>query len=72
MDLSGVGKLLLVAAVLLAVLGVTFLLVGKGILPRLPGDFSFGRRNVRVFIPLGTSIVLSILLTVILNLLFRR
>jgi hypothetical protein len=71
-DPSGVGKLLLVAAVLRAALGVTFLLIGKGILPRLPGDFSFGRGNVRVFIPLGTSIVLSILLTVILNLLFRR
>jgi hypothetical protein len=72
MDLSGVGKMLLAAAVLLAVLGVTFLLIGRGILPRLPGNFSFGRGNVRVFVPLGTSIVLSILLTVVLNLLFRR
>jgi hypothetical protein len=71
-DLSGLGRVLLVAAVVLALFGVLFLLAGKGVIPRMPGDFSFGRRNFRVYIPLGTSIVLSIVLTVILNLFFRR
>ena len=56
----------------MAVFGVLLLLSGKGLLPHLPGDFSFGRGNVRVFIPIGTSIVVSIILTVVLNLLFRR
>jgi hypothetical protein len=32
----------------------------------LPGDFSFGGRNWRVYFPLASSIVLSILLTLIL------
>ena len=72
MDLSGVGKLLLILAAVLAVFGLVFFLVGRGVLPRLPGDFSFGGRNWRVYLPLGTSIVISIVLTVLLNLFFRR
>lgn len=39
---------------------------------RLPGDFSFGTPTVRFFIPLGTSLLLSILLTIILTLMNRR
>jgi len=38
----------------------------------LPGDLSFGNGNVRVFVPLGTSLVLSLLLTLLLNLFLRR
>jgi hypothetical protein len=41
-------------------------------LGRLPGDFSFGNGNVRFFIPLGTSILISVLLTIILTLMNRR
>ena len=37
----------------------------------LPGDLSWRRGNVRVYVPLATSIVLSIVLTVVLNLLRR-
>lgn len=40
-------------------------------LGRLPGDLRFGSGSTRVFIPLGTSIVLSIVLSVLLAL-FRR
>ena len=72
MDLSGVGKLLLVVAAVLAVFGLVFFLAGRGVIPRLPGDFSFGGTNWRVYLPLGTSIALSIVLTVVLNLFFRR
>jgi hypothetical protein len=72
MDLSGWGRLLLVLAGVLALLGVVLLFVGRGVIPRLPGDFSFGKGNVRVYVPLGTSILVSIVLTVVLNLIFRR
>ena len=41
-------------------------------LGRLPGDFTFGNQNFRVFIPLGTSVLLSILLTIVLALMNRR
>ena len=72
MDLSGLGKLLLAVGVFVVAIGAILLLVGKGIAPRLPGDLSFGRGNTRVFIPLGTSLVLSVILTLVLNLFFRR
>ncbi len=72
MDLAGLGKALLVLALVLAVVGGMFTLMGKGVRPRVPGDLSFGKGNVRAFVPVGTSILVSIVLTVLLNLLFRR
>jgi hypothetical protein len=71
-DLSGIGKLLLGLAVVLALFGLVFLLMGRGVLPKLPGDMSFGRGNTRIYIPLGTSLLLSVVLTVLLNLFLRR
>ena len=38
----------------------------------LPGDITFKSGNVTVYIPLATSIVLSVILTVVVNLLFRQ
>ena len=38
----------------------------------LPGDITFKSGNVTVYIPIATSIILSIVLTVVLNLLFRH
>jgi hypothetical protein len=71
-DLSGVGKLLIIAGIVVVALGVLFLLTGRGVIPRLPGDLSFGRGHTRVYIPIGTSILLSVILTVLLNLFFWR
>jgi hypothetical protein len=72
MDLSGLGKMVIVFGLALVGLGSLFILVGKGLWPHLPGDLSFKLGSVRVFFPLATSIVLSIALTLLLNLFFRR
>jgi hypothetical protein len=72
MDLSGVGRLLLILAAVLAVIGVLFVLAGRGLLPRLPGDVALERGNTRFYFPLGTSILVSLILTVVLNLFLRR
>jgi Protein of unknown function (DUF2905) len=72
MDLSGVGRLLLILAAVLAVIGVLFVLAGRGLLPRLPGDVAIERGNTRFYFPLGTSILVSLILTVVLNLFLRR
>lgn len=72
MDLSGLGKFLVVAGVVLVLFGLVFVLAGKGLIPRLPGDLRFGKGNTRVYVPLGTSIVLSVVLTIVLNLILRR
>jgi hypothetical protein len=72
-DLQPIGRLLIVAGIVLALVGL-LLVLGPRIpfLGRLPGDFEFESGNVRVFVPLGTMLLLSLLLTIILNVLNRR
>ena len=69
-----VGRLLLVMGLVVAGLGVLLMLGRK--LPfrigRLPLDFHYQRENFSFYFPLGTSIVLSLLLTLVLSLLNRR
>jgi hypothetical protein len=72
MDLGDLGRMLVVGAVVLGIAGLVLLGASALGLGRLPGDLSFQRGNVRVYAPLATSIVLSIVATVVLNLLFRR
>ena len=72
MDLQQLGRLLLVVGVVVAAVGGLFLLGGALGLGRLPGDLSFGRGNLRVYVPLASSIVLSLVATLLLNLFFRR
>lgn len=70
------GKALLGFAVLLAIVGGVLLIAGRVGLPlgRLPGDFAFRGKNVRIYLPLGTSILISVILTLLFYLLskFRR
>jgi hypothetical protein len=63
------GRLLLVFGVLLAVIGGALMLFGRW---HLPGDFTFRSGGVTVYVPIATSIILSILLTLVLNVLFRQ
>lgn len=72
METSGVGRILLIVGVIALVAGGIFLLLGKMGLGSMPGDVQWGKGNVRFYFPLGTSIVLSIILTVLLNLFLRR
>lgn len=71
-DASQIGKVLLVGAVMLALLGLVFLAGSALGVSRIPGDLSFGKRNVHVYVPIATSVILSLVATVVLNLLFRR
>jgi len=64
-----VGRMLLVFGILLVVIGGALTLFGRF---QLPGDFTFRSGTLTVYIPLATSIVLSILATVVLNLIFRQ
>ena len=63
------GKLLVVVGLVISGIGVLIMLgVPFG---RLPGDFAVKRGNFAFYVPLATSIVLSILLTLLFAL-FRR
>ena len=67
------GRMLIVLGVVIAVVGVVLLVAGRvpG-LGRLPGDIHVERGGWSVYFPLGTSIVLSLLLTLVLWLIGRR
>lgn len=75
-DLGGVGRLLIGVGVALVVVGLLVVLAGQlpflSRLGRLPGDFTIRRGPVTIYAPLLTSIILSIVLTIALNLIFRR
>ncbi len=72
MGLTDIGRVLLGLGAVLAVVGGVLVLAGRAGLSRLPGDLSFGGDSVRVYIPLATCLVLSLIATIVLNLLARR
>ncbi|MGF7185347.1 hypothetical protein GGQ84_001434 [Desulfitispora alkaliphila] len=72
-DLSGIGKMLVFGGLLLLIIGGLFLLLGKLFnVGRLPGDILIQRGNVTFFFPIATGIIISIILTVLLNIFFSR
>jgi hypothetical protein len=69
---TDLGRMLLIAGALLVVAGLVLTFAGR--LPglgRLPGDIAIERENFRLYIPFGTMIVVSLVLTLILNLITR-
>ena len=66
------GKLLIGAALVLVVLGTIFLLLGRLGIDRLPGDLVLRRGNATFYFPIGLMILLSVVGTIVLNLVFRR
>jgi hypothetical protein len=67
------GKWLMIIGVLVLLLGAA-LQFAPGLVNwfgRLPGDLRFGSGNTRVFIPVTSMLLLSIILTIIVNL-FRN
>lgn len=68
-----VGKLLIILGAFIVVVGLA-LTFGPRIpfLGRLPGDIAIDRGNVHFYFPIVTCLVLSVVLTLILNLFFRR
>jgi len=67
------GKYLILAGILLAVLGVLFYFAsGSSWLGRLPGDFVIRKDKFTFYFPLATSLLLSAVVTLILFLLNRR
>ena len=63
------GKFLIIAGVVLIILGVILHFAPRLPFPgKLPGDIVIDRGNFKMFIPITTSILLSVILTVILYL----
>lgn len=70
--MGDIGRLLIGMGAVLIVIGALLLFAGKvPWLGRLPGDILIERENVRILIPIGTMLLLSLVLTVIANLVAR-
>ena len=74
MDANTVARLLVIVGILFVLAGGLVYMGGRfGFfgLGRLPGDIRIEGDNVRVYIPIATSIILSIILTAILYIISR-
>jgi hypothetical protein len=71
--MAGFGKLLIFLGAILVLAGALILFLGKTHLPlgRLPGDLLFRGKNTTFYLPLTTSIVLSLLLSLFLYVMGR-
>ncbi len=65
------GRLLLIGGGLIAFAGLLFLIFGRLGLGRLPGDIFIQRENFTFYFPLVTMIIISIVLTLLVNFLRR-
>jgi len=72
MNWTDSGRFLIIAGTVIIILGLIFMLSDKIPLGRLPGDLHFGSGRFKVYIPIATSILLSIVLTIILNFFARK
>jgi hypothetical protein len=70
--MEGLARLILALAAGLALLGLALLLASKLGLGRLPGDVVVRRGNLSLYLPIGLMVLLSLVLTIVLNLLLRR
>ena len=69
---QGFGRLLLLSGAILMAAGLALSLAPKiPWLGKLPGDFVFQRERMTLYVPLGTSILLSVVLTAVLWILGR-
>ncbi len=75
MDLQAVGRFLLIIGIVLALLGGLLMLLGR--LPlfssfgSLPGDIRIQGRGFSCFIPIVSLILLSVIITILLNIIIR-
>ena len=70
---DSLAKVLILAGVVLALLGGLLLFVGKvPFLGKLPGDIMIRRETWSLYVPLTTSLVISVILTVLVALFSRR
>lgn len=68
-----IGKMLMITGIVIFTIGGIFYLFK--FLPsfgNLPGDVTIRKNNFVIYFPLATSILISVILTIVLNLILRR
>ena len=68
-----IGKMLLGVGLLITFLGLVLLVAGRFNLPfgNLPGDIAYQKKNLTVFAPFGTMLLISVIITIVLNIFSR-
>jgi Protein of unknown function (DUF2905) len=66
------GRFLVVLGLMTVLIGLFLSFGGRLGLGRLPGDISINRGNLRIYAPLGTCLLLSVVLTVLFRLFSPR
>jgi hypothetical protein len=68
------GKLILFIGIVISIIGIIAILLGRIGIFKLPGDIELGGKTWKVYFPIVSCIVISILLTVIIWLIqyFRK
>jgi len=73
MGIGFLGKFLILFGLIIMLMGL-MLTFSKHIpyLGKLPGDIFYERGSVKIYFPLMTSVLISIILTLVINLIIRR
>ena len=68
-----IGKFLVIIGIIIIIIGTILMLSGKiPFIGKLPGDIIIEKKNFTIYIPIATSILLSLLLTLILWIIGRK
>lgn len=72
-SLEAIGKMLVFFGIFMVLFGLLFMLAGKiPFLGKLPGDIAIHTKRFLFYFPIVTSLIISLLLTVIINVIFRH
>ncbi len=68
-----IGKMMIAAGLLITFAGFVLLVAGRYDLPfgNLPGDMTYQKKNLTIFAPFGTMLLISVVITIILNIFSR-
>lgn len=71
--MQNLGKTIIIIGLTLVVIGAALTVAGKIGLPfgKLPGDITYQKKNITIFAPLGSMLVLSLIISLILNIFSR-
>ena len=75
MDMQAIGKILLIVGAVIAVIGGLLILASRvpflSSLGNLPGDIHFEGQGFSCFVPIVSMILISVVLTIVLNIVAR-
>ncbi|MCB8943378.1 MAG: DUF2905 domain-containing protein [Ardenticatenaceae bacterium] len=71
--MTEIGRILMIIGIVITIVGAALWFAGRYLpwLGHLPGDIRYESENMRVYLPLATMLLVSIIGTIILNIIVR-